>query len=233
MKKNFFLLFVTLFLLSCESDKDNSYEYWSRLVSAKHSEITALTLSVPCQDIEEFEIIPLQGMFTDYFLVHPSIKTAFDKLFAELEELRSEMYEAASREGIYFDFIMHNPPLHKACKDGKAKLIFAQDLSLEEINEELPVRYEEIKNFYNDIICTDPDDWTVFRLHLAECCFEPVPLHKTIHMQEALEKMELYNRLIERKRHFENTSCYQTRCEAKVKPVTCVNGKPAIEMVGQ
>ncbi|NGM66145.1 hypothetical protein [Sphingobacterium sp. SGR-19] len=233
MKKTFFLLFVTLFLMSCESDKDNSYEYWSRLVSAKHSEITALALSVPCQDVEEFEIIPLQGVFTDYFLVHPSIKTAFDKLFAELEELRSKMYEAASREGIYFDFLVRNPPLRKVCHDGKAKLVFAQDLSLEEINEELPVRYEEIKNFYNDIICTDPNDWTVFRLHLAECCFEPVPLHKTIRMPEALQKLELYNRLIERKRQLENTTCYQTTCENKVKNITCINGKPVIEIAVQ
>ncbi|MBD1434208.1 hypothetical protein H8B06_15345 [Sphingobacterium sp. DN00404] len=80
MKKTTFLLFATLLLLSCKSDKEYPYEYWSRLSEEKYKEIIALTESVTCTDIEEFEI-------HGNFLVHASIKTRFDRLMEELNHM--------------------------------------------------------------------------------------------------------------------------------------------------
>jgi|SRR5690606_34902862 len=235
MKKNTFLLLTTLLLLlSCKSDKEYPYEYWSRLVDEKHIEIVALTESVTCTDIEEFEIIPFGSyMAPQYYLRHFSIQLAFDKLLAELDHLQNERIRAAAREGIYSGIWMPNPPLHKACKDGKAKLIFAQDLSLEKINEELPIRYEEIKNFYNDVSCNDSEEWSVGLLLRSECCYEPIAKHKTIDSIEINEKIEIYNRLMERKHQLENTSCIQINCEATTNTLSCMNGKPTIKIVHQ
>lgn len=232
MKRIFFLLFIALYLFACKSDKEYPYQYWLQLTKEKYEEIIALTESVSCKNIQEFETISSGSMFSDYFLVHPSIKVAFHKLYLELEQLRTEMYKAAGREGIYFDsFYKPNPPLRKTCEDNIAKLIFVQDLSIEEINEELPIRYDEIKNFYNDTPCIDPTDWTVFPLYLAECCFEPIAVHKTIGVSEVIEKIEIYNRLINRKHQLDNRSCIQINCETLTKAVSCISGKPVIETV--
>lgn len=208
MKKTTFLLLTTLLLLSCKSDKEYPYEYWSQLVDEKHKEIVALTESVTCTDIEEFETIPFGAdMAPQYYLRHFSIELAFDKLLAELDHLQSERILAAAREGIYSAMWMPNPPIRKACQDGKAKLIFAQDLSLEEVNEELSIRYEEIKNFYNDVSCTDSEEWSVGLLRRLECCYEPIAKHKRIASIEINEKIGIYNHIMNRKHQLENTSC--------------------------
>lgn len=226
MKRILLLLVAAAFLYSCEKEEKHPYAYWSNLVSEKYGEIHTLTQSVPCTDIEEFEIVHKSG----YHLVHSSIKEQFDQLMVELEQLQSEASKAATREGILNDSMWApNPPLRKECADGKPKLIFAQDLSLEEINAELPVRYEELENFYNDVPCTDADEWSSYFLRTG-CCMEGIAIHKTIRTAEMFDKIHIYNRLMEGKLWLEKVKCVGVDCPNMAKPVQCIDGKPVVEM---
>ncbi len=168
------------------------------------------------------------------FLVHPSIKTQFDRLIAELEHLQVEASKAAEREGtyIYSDIIwMPNPPVRKVCEDGKPKLVFAQDLTLEEIDGELPPRYEDIQNFYNDVPCINASDWQSQFLRTG-CCMEGIAVHKSIGTDEILEKIHIYNRLVEVKLAIDKTTC-PGGCPNFAKPVQCIDGKPVVELTNQ
>jgi len=228
MKRNLFYLPMMTFLLffACSKSEPQSYEYWSKLVNEKYQEINLLVQSVPCTDIEAFQITK---MGASYYLVHPSIKTQFDKLQTELQQLEKERGKAASREGILSDsYMLPNPPVRKVCDQGKPKLIYVQNLSIDEINAELPVRYKEIQEFYQDIPCTDPNEWTSYFLRTG-CCMEGVAIHKTIRSEEMVAKIELYNRLMEAKMHLEKVHC-EGGCPNMAKPVQCKDGKPIVEL---
>jgi len=149
---------------------------------------------------------------------------------ADLQHLQSEAGKAAAREGIVNDYIWApNPPLRKVCAEGKPTLIYVQNLPLEEINEELPPRLDEIENFYNDVPCTDANAWSSYFLRKG-CCMEGIAIHKTIRTAEMFEKIHIHNRLMERKLALEKTDCKNNNCPTQAKPVQCINGKPVIEM---
>ncbi|WP_343562299.1 hypothetical protein [Sphingobacterium sp.] len=234
MKKIIFTLPIIGFLLflACSKDNFNSFEYWDEQVIEKTEELTTLLQSVPCTNIEEFEII--QQPYYTYYLVHSSLKSQFEKLKQELDHLQDERYKAAEREGKIryeaLDFIMPipNPPVGKICDNGKPKLRFAHDLSLEEVNVELPKRYKELQEFYKDITCDNPNDWQSHFLRTG-CCMEAIAVHKTIRSAEMIEKIQLYNHLTERKLSLEKTSC-QGDCPNSARPVQCRDGKPYIEV---
>lgn len=226
MKKlQLFLAFLVICLVSCDKDNDRSFEYWSNQVSEKYKQINELTQSVSCADIDDFELVNKNG----YYLVHPSIKSNFDQLMLELERLNTEMYNAAGREGIMFDLTMEpNPPVRRLCKDGKATLIYAQDLSLSEVNTELADRYPKIQNFYADVPCTDPSAWTA-RFMRNGCCMEGIAVHNTIRTDEFLEQIFIYSSLSAIKLQLENVQC-TGGCPNMAKPVACVNGKAVVEL---
>ena len=233
MKKIIFTVPIIGFLLfiACSKDSSKSYDYWSELANKKAEEISTLLQSVPCTSIEEFEII--QRPTFNYYLVHSSQKNQFEKLRKELDYLQEELYKAGEREGkilydIISDQILTEPPLGKVCDNGKAKLRFPRDLSLEEINVELPKRYKELQEFYKDVTCTNPNDWNSHAFRTG-CCLEGIAVHKTIRTKEMLEKIEIYNRLIENKHRLEKTSC-QGGCPNMVRPVQCRDGKPFVEV---
>lgn len=222
-------LFLTLFFSCQKSEGTGSFEYWSRLSHQKYLEMQDLTESVPCGDIDAFEIVQAES---HYFLVHPSIKSRFEKLKSEYHSLLSKMYEAANREGRVFDMLPPSPPLRKLCQDGIATLVYAYQLTIEEVNTELPGRYEEIMNLYHDIPCTDAADWQSLFLRV-DCCYEGVAVHKTIRTGEFIEKVEIYSRLIERKLYLGNESCEAGNCKIFATPVQCVDGKPFVELVSE
>lgn len=136
--------------------------------------------------------------------MHSSLKNQFEKLNLELAHLQDERNKAAEREGKTFydaqrlSMPIPNPPVGKVCYSGKAALRFAYDLSLEEINTELAKRLKELKEFYKDVTCSNPNDWTSHFLRTG-CCMEGIAVHKTIRSTEMIEKIELYNRLMENK----------------------------------
>lgn len=234
MKKITFLVPIIGFMLffACSKDSSKSYEYWNEQVNAKAQELNTLLESVPCTNIEEFEII--QHPYYTYYLVHSSLKKQFEKLQLELDHLQGERNKAAEREGKIFNdaqrFSMPapNPPVGKVCHNGKAKLRFAYELSLEEVNAELPKRLKELQEFYKDVTCSNPNDWTSHFLRTG-CCMEGIAVHKTIRSNEMIEKIQLYNRLMENKLHLDKTNC-QGGCPNMASPVQCRDGKPFIEV---
>ncbi|MGE8378275.1 MAG: hypothetical protein ACN6PN_07995 [Sphingobacterium sp.] len=234
MKKIIFTIPIIGFLLflACSKDSSKSYDYWSELASKKAEEISTLLQSVPCKNIEEFEII--QRPYYTYYLVHSSLKSQFEKLQQELDYLQDERNKAAEREGKIFyetqlmSMPVPDPPLGKVCDNGKAMLRFAHNLSLEEINVELPKRYKELQEFYKDVVCSNPNDWQSHFLRTG-CCMEGIAVHKTIRSNEVIEKIQLYNRLTERKLSLEKTTC-QGGCPNMARPVQCRDGKPFVEV---
>ncbi|MCW8312440.1 hypothetical protein K7A41_14505 [Sphingobacterium sp. InxBP1] len=225
---NYYLLIGVILFLACSKDSSRSNEYWSQRVNEKIQEIHTVLESVPCTNINEFEIIKQ----SDYYIVHHSVKPQFEKLQQDLDYLHRKQNEAAEREGIML--IEHgysppiNPPVGKVCQNGKAVLRYARDLTLEEIDIEIPRLYKELEEFYKDVPCTNPNDWTSHFLRKG-CCFEGIAVHKSIRSNEMVEKIELYNRLVERKLHLEKTVC-QGDCFSMAKPVQCKNGKPIVEL---
>lgn len=234
MKKCLLLIpIITTFLLfGCKKNEQRSYEHWSHLINEKYFELNQLLQSVPCTNINDFEIIKIGSYFSSsYYLVHPNVKEKFEITLNELEELTQKLNEAASREGILNSSPpIKIPPLNKACIEGKPKLIYAKDLSIEEINAELPSRYEQIQSFYNDVPCTKPNDWSSHFLRVG-CCHEGIAIHKTIRSEEMYDLVQIYNQLMERKLYLENTNCgLNNTCKTFAKPVICLDGKPFVEL---
>lgn len=233
MKKNWFLLSLLLVLVSsCDKSEDKSYDYWSDRVSDKYKDIELLIGSVPCTNIDEFETVSITRVaWYDYFLVHPSIKSRFLLMLKELNDLIEKQLEAQRREGIeiYYD-ANYQYPLRKICKEGKATLVFPHHLTIEEINKELPIRYDELKNFYKDVQCTNANEWSLQAL-LLNCCYEVIVVHNTIKTAEVLEKIKVYNSLVEVKKMKEQISCLGVQCKNNTQSVKCVNNKPVVEIL--
>lgn len=232
--KNLWYLLPLLFILisSCDKSDEKSYEYWSNQVSEKYKEIELLTGSVPCTNIDEFETVSImRAAWLDYFLVHPSVKSRFLLRLQELNDLREKQLEAQLREGIsiYYDAYFRYP-LRKECKEGKATLVFTDDLTVDELNAEIPIRYEELKSFYKDVPCTNANEWASQRLRV-NCCYEGFAVHKTIKTKEVMEKIQLYNEIVESKLMKEMTSCFNANCKGNIQPVKCVDNKAVVEML--
>lgn len=226
----FFYLFTVVLFLACSKTEPEpkSYTYWNDLVNEKYEDIYTLTQSIPCTDIEEFEIIKRKG----YYLVHPSVKAEFEKLQVELEQLESERNAARAREDWVGDLPPTIPshPVRKICDNGKSKLIYVKDLSIEEINAELPVKYNEIQTFYEDVTCTDASQW-VGRFILTDCDVEPVAIHKTIRNDQMIAKVDIYNQMMVVKMQNEPPKCGEPERFNKIfesETVKCEEGEPVV-----
>ncbi|MHC8949980.1 hypothetical protein [Sphingobacterium hungaricum] len=219
-------LIVLSFFMSCSKDDEQSIAYWSELSSNKTKEIESLVASVSCTNINDFEILGAGINYTYYFAVHPSIKARFETLKDELNYYDKKVTETAMRQGIVLDYMASYPPIEKACENGKVKLTYAEDLSIEEVNNALVGRYDALINFYNDIPCTDASQWSVDYVQQL-CNYEGFAIHKTIRTNEATLLVGAYNSLILRKRNLESTICLFE--SPVIKPtVGCKDGKPVI-----
>ncbi|WP_437918654.1 hypothetical protein [Sphingobacterium sp. LRF_L2] len=230
MRRNtLYYLSMVIFVLACSKSEPKSYEYYNNLVNEKYEEINTLIQSVSCTNIDEFEIVRIQR----YYLVHPSIRTVFDKLQTELAQLEKEKSIAYVREGwIGGDTspTIPNHPVKKICENGKPRLLYVNDLSIEEIDAELPNRYEKIKTFYKDVSCTDANQWIGRYLVSANCNMEVVAIHETVQNEEVVAKIDLYNLMMIKKLRSEKQECigsiYDKFFESKT--VQCENGKPVV-----
>ncbi|WP_257666082.1 hypothetical protein [Parapedobacter tibetensis] len=229
MKYSAIYAIVIALLLSCQKNGRESYDYWSEQAYQTFLEMQQLSQSVPCTDIDAFETVMAANF---YFLVHPSIQHAFGKLSDRYQSNSSKALEAAIREGIIVEPPEHNPPLRRVCDNEVATLVFAQQLTLEEINAELPIRHDKIINFYHDVPCTDADAWFSQFLKTG-CCYEGIAAHKTIDTKIFFDQLTIYNQLMERKLYLENTPCEYETCKRFAKPPQCVDGQPVVELVDE
>lgn len=229
MKRHFlFHLLIAILFLACSKSELKPHAYWNNLVNEKQGEIISLVQSVSCSDIAEFEIVKRGG----YYLVHPSIRADFDKLQTELEQLEKERSIAAAREDLIGGPAPSIPthPVRKVCDNGKPKLIYVKDLSLDEINAELPARYNELITFYKDEVCSDATQWGG-RYIFADCAVEPIAIHKTIRNEEMVSKIDIYNQMMMVKILHEKKECdVKVRFEKvfEYKLVVCKDGKPTV-----
>lgn len=224
------LLILTLFL-GCSKSEPKSYEYWNDLTNKKYAEINVLIHSVSCSNIEDFEIV---ATGRNFYAVHPSIRESFDRLKAELEGLEREREIAGSREsfaGATEQSLFPNPPVKMMCENGKPLLIYANNLTLDEVNLELPIRYDEIRTFYENVPCTDANQWNGRYILSQNCSVESFSVHKTIRKDEMNTKLDVYNMLMIRKMALERTKCetaFLTKKLLSNEPVKCEAGKPVV-----
>lgn len=229
--RNLLNLLILILFFGCSKNETKSYEYWNDLTNKKYAEINILTQSVACSNITEFEIVAIGR---SYYAVHPSVRERFDILRNELEELERERGIAGSREGFAWareESLFPNPPVRKVCENGKPLLIYAQNLSLEEVNSELPIRHEEIRTFYQNISCTDANQWNGRYIISQNCGFEAFAVHESIRKDEMDTKLDVYNMLMIRKMTLEGTKCEQAFLTDKLlknEPVKCEAGKPVV-----
>ncbi len=162
----------------------------------------------------------------NYFLVHPSLQARFDRLLAEYDDYFNKMLDAAEREGIIYDFSYPIPPIKVVCRDGKATMLFVQDLTIQEVNEELPKFKNIIKDFYKDVNCTDPSEWSSMLL-IVNCKYEGFAIHKTIKTEEFKELLLNYYQLNNRKNQLENIKC-DGMSSNKQATISCKDGKPVV-----
>ncbi len=232
MKKHTLLqIFILALFLACSKNEPKSFEYWDDLANKKRSEITALTQSIPCSNIEEFGIVSTGG---NYYPVHLSIIEKFARIKLELEDILREREIAGSREGFAWareESLLPNPPVRKVCQNSKPLLIYSHDLSLEEVNLELPIWYEEIKTFYENVSCNDANQWTGRYILSQNCSIEAFAVHKTVGKEEMDNKLDVYNMLMVRKMSLEKTKCesgFPAEKLVKNQPVICEAGKPVV-----
>ncbi len=218
-----FLVLLSFQLLSCsKSDELKSSSYWGKRAQEKKREINLLSESVPCQDISTFKVV----FKHNYFLVHPTIQARFDRLLAEYDDYFNKMLDAAAREGIIYDFLYPIPPIKVVCRDGKATMLFVQDLTIQEVNEELPKFKNNIMDFYKDVNCTDPSEWGSMIL-IVNCNYEGFAIHKKIRNKEFHELLLTYYELNNRKNQLENIKC-DGMSSNKQATISCKEGKPVV-----
>ncbi|MVZ62602.1 hypothetical protein [Sphingobacterium humi] len=229
-KMKFVTFWIPLLLLNilsaCSKDAtEKNADYWNAKADEKSKELVALLESIPCENVDDF----IQKTYVmSYYLVHPSIEQKADKLAKEYEILFHKWVDAIQKEGGVVDFAQMNPPVGRSCVNGKATLRYAQELSLEEVKAMMPGKYEAVKDFYKDVPCTNPNDWSAYFLR-SGCCPEAVAIHKTIRSAEFVELVITYNVLVQRKMQLEGTVC-EGGCANAAKPVVCKDGKPLVEL---
>jgi hypothetical protein len=106
-----------------------------------------------------------------------------------------------------------------------------RDMAIEDIESELPIRYNEIKKFYKDISCVGSNEWTGRFILIDENTIEPIAIPKSIKSDELKVKMDIYNSMMMAKLAAEEKKIDPiVNAIFTVKPVECKDGKPTVIM---
>lgn len=164
MKKAIFL-FVTIFLFnSCK--KDESWEYWDNLAEKKYEEIIALSNSYACSETSNLTTQVVYNICASTILVHKNDLKRFEELYKQFlsyEEKANKLGRPAITAMCAMD-----SSIKIGCKDNKAYLLNAYNISLEDLNIEMPKLYTEIKNHYNSLTCENINNLTGMTLYTGD-----------------------------------------------------------------
>lgn len=193
------LISVLLFtLLSCKKE-EKTQEYWQQKTTETHNKLISLSDKYTCSDMPNISIKSIKEyMCTSYVLVHKSDDAKFDKLINEYE-----YYHKKLKESGYYSTI---------------SMLCTEELNSEELQVEMAKLYNEIKNYYNNTSCDNPNDWLGLTLH-TEKDIEAIALKKGD--TNFNYKVNTYNQAIVRKlrsegkeKDFDTTDKIVVKCES-------------------
>ncbi|MVZ67694.1 hypothetical protein GQF61_17790 [Sphingobacterium sp. DK4209] len=224
MKKATTIVLCSLLWLFASCSKDKNDEYWQKKADDKYQEIENLVYSVSCENIDDFEIMSYNST---YFPVHKNIKSRFENLIEEHRYYRTKWFDIEPQINFSLNVWVINPPVELICHQGRPKLRYAQDLTLEETNKFILSNYKKLKEFYNDVPCTDPKDWQAIIVS-KDCRCEFVTAHKTIRVSEFYELLNVQKVLDWQWRVLSEVKCDEP-CTIKLGPIICKDGKPYVQ----
>lgn len=227
--KLFSLVILVLFTISCQ--KSDSYKELSKIANEKYLEIKALSESRGCGDLDKWQIKTIYYSCWHHFAIHQDDLEKFEKLAVEYLEAQKRA-DAAKDKPVLFHYspCEPNPPFKIVCDAGKPKLLHPYEVDhVAVIQAELENRYHDIKNFYADMDCTDPEEWSSRWINVA-CCYEGIAIHRTINTNEFLELLYIYSSLNWQHNRLTETNCTNAGCKIFFKPVQCIDGKPYVEL---
>jgi len=191
--------FAPILFFSCEKDNRTSAE-WGELASAKRSEIRALGANILCSQKDRVTVQPLtHGCSTEYFTVHASDLSKYEKLKKEYLHFVDEQYASLHREGLIVEpcsetIWVAEQPIRIDCKGDKVHLITSENLELDEAGALADASYGEIMSLVNSQTCTGADSFAytalinyksmkVEYITLSENCGLQSPQRKSVAVQ--------------------------------------------------
>ncbi|MGJ1433326.1 hypothetical protein ACR79M_17370 [Sphingobacterium spiritivorum] len=229
MKRILSLLLLLSGIIFSGCKKDPGYEELNHLADEKYQEIVQLTQSVACGDPSVWKIATIYNVIPQYIPIHPSIQEKFRILSEEYIVLIKRAKNAPDAPTLYYtDIIQGYPPIGIRCKNNKAELYYAKDMTLEEIEVELPKHLREIVDFYKNDICTNPNMWRISYI-MQDCKYIPIIYNENIRAEEFYRKSSQYQSLYAFKRQLQGTPPCTNQNDKPAKGVSCENGKPVIQ----
>jgi hypothetical protein len=230
---SYFMLFILL-VSACKKD-DITSEQWSTKAEEKRAEIDQLIASEKCENLTDWSIDKVDNFWCghSYFPVHKNIKTQFNKLWKEYLTLTSKSVDAGIREGIIYEpceeyILHHSEPTQLTCDNGKVKLLYIKDLSLEDSKARIAPLKTKIDNYLSNLTCSGTENWATTIL-LNDCGIDHIPYIRTADVTELKKDIALYNSLKANILEREKTNC-PTRKYTYPKGVKCINSKPVVEL---
>lgn len=101
---------------------------------------------------------------------------------------------------VYYDCLF-DKPIKIGCKENKAYLVFTYNISLEDLNIEMPKLYTEIKNHYNSLTCENINNLTGAALY-TDNVKEAIAIRATD--LDLWQKVQTYKLLNRRKAELQN-----------------------------
>lgn len=225
--KLFFLLLLVLTFGCAKEDKN--YSYWNDLATAEWSKIQELTKGYSCQDMDKLTLQTIEDICPFNWIVHSKDLNRFQELNKQYQKYRTKALHA--KDAPYSTALvdcLSNMALKIDCKDNKPAIITVMDLDLPELNSQISELQEEIKHFYDDVPCTQSNDW-IGSYHLAsDCKLEGVAIHKTIKTKEFGRLLNLINMCVFRKNTLEGINCNYKFPNSVT--VTCQQNKPKVDL---
>jgi hypothetical protein len=198
MKKALTVVMVILLFNSCKKE-ENTWEYWDDLATKKMQEITNLSNNYACSEIENLTIQNTYNFCSFDILIHKNDIQKFNELNKQYQEYKRKANEAG-RPMVYYDCLF-DKPIKIGCKENKAYLVFTYNISLEDLNIEMPKLYTEIKNHYNSLNCENINNLTGVTLY-TDNVEEAIAIRATD--LDFWQKVQTYKLLNQRKAQLEN-----------------------------
>lgn len=118
-------LFSFVILSSCELSEDSSKTYQLEEIEELHTEIVALSVSIPCSNPSEWTFAPMGskacGGPTLYIAYHKSVSEEFLDLVEQYTKLQAEYNQ---KHNVISDCALLVAPKSVTCEGGKSVLVY-------------------------------------------------------------------------------------------------------------
>ena len=229
MKYTSIILLINVLFFGCAKD-EKSYAYWDELANIEWSKIQELTKDYTCQDMDKLTLQTINSMCPFSLIVHTKDLERFEELHRRYQTYRTNALQADDAPLNYYSLIdcAPNMALKITCKDNKPTILTPMDLDLAQLNSQINELQEKIKHFYDDVTCTQSNDWMGSYFLVSDCKLEGAAMHKTIKTGEFNKLINLNNLCVYRKNKLEGADCnYKTPSQITL---SCQQNKPQVDL---